>query len=176
MRSGLRQPGEQGARDRTWGRPGGDVPSAHSVSPTAMRVPVRLPLLLLAAVASATAGCDSAEEPPVVGDLIVTYVADGDGHRVRLETEDAYTCPPPLAVRWEGDRDGVQAVVDGLSGPLGPCDQQGFAAAEVPVEVRLGTYDVEIVHRGQTDLYAATNGVVFSFEAVRTSVTRPGPR
>lgn len=133
------------------------------------------PLALLLAAAASLAGCDSGG-PAVEDDLIVTWVSDGSGPRVRLETERYSTCPPPLAVRSDADDERLRIVVEGLSGPPGACDAEGVSTAEVPIRVRLGSYDVEVVHRGRTDLYRATNGVVFSFEAVRTSVTRPGPR
>ena len=133
------------------------------------------PLVVLLSLV-AVAGCDSSGPFAVSGDLIVTYVSDAQGDRVVLETADALTCPPPLAVRTREREGGVRIVVEGLDGPLGPCDQQTWTRAEVPVRVVLGSYDIEIEHEGEIDLYRATNGVTFSFEAVRTSVTRLGPR
>lgn len=141
-------------------------------------------LFVLIALCGVAAGCDvtSADDAAVDGTLLVSWSRGEGSGRVRLETEDEYTCPPALAVRT---RDGsytsgrnrlLVILVDGLSGPLGACDAQGSASTEVSVVEPFDTYRVEVVHLGQTDLYKITDGAILTIEEVQTTVTRLGPR
>ena len=135
-------------------------------------------LLLVFSTLIVLAGCDSGRE--AVDDVLIVSLgeAPNDGPGLQLQTEGDHPCGARLVVSEETDGAVLRVEVGGsdLSGT-------GCEAADAPLywstylPVPNPTVDVEVRHRGETDLYRYACGFAgCDFVAVRTSTTRLGPR
>lgn len=140
---------------------------------------MRLPLCALVLIT--LAGCDS-DGPGVepVDDVLIVSLgeATSDGPGVQIETEGTYPCGAALVVDVTESAGLVRMDVQGvdLSGTTcAAAERPLFASAALPIPNP--TVDVEVRHRGATDLYRYACGFAgCDFTAVRASTTRLGPR
>lgn len=138
---------------------------------------------LLVALVSvlAFAGCSAFEGDlePVDG-LLVVSLGEGpdDGTDLWLATEDAYPCGSRLIVSAEEGRGRVHVDVEDVRPSDTPCSAaDGPISAFADLPVPSPTVDIEVRHRGATDLYRYACGFAgCDLSAVRTSTTRLGPR
>lgn len=131
----------------------------------------------------AAAGCDSVgtDVRPLDDVLVVSVVADDPMAQPVLAfvTEGVPGCATPIAHRTRVGSDRLTVEVEGLEVSTGPeCLAliPSWFSVTIPRWAAEGV-DVEVHHRGETDRYRILYGDEGpALAAVRTSVTRPGPR
>jgi hypothetical protein len=128
----------------------------------------------------AFAGCSAfGDDLESVDGVLLVSLGQGpdDGTDLWLATEDDYPCGARLVVSTGQTDGGVHVDVEGVEYP----DGTGCLAVDGPISafadlpVPSPTVDVEVSHRGATDLYRYACGFAgCDLSAVRTSTTRLG--
>jgi hypothetical protein len=150
-----------------------------------------LPLALLTSLAAGlvATGCSLADDgiaEEVTGDVVFSIYEDeragaADGaRRLGVATVDVYSCLLPLAVQYSAGTAGRQRAshaalrleVRGIQKVRYCPTAIGPASASVDLGVADGTYTLELLHRGQRDMYEVTiAGRAIGVETINASVS-----